>query len=575
MASFKGYKRSIKLEFDYDEVKAGIPNVSKQMAVLNAEFKKSSAEAVASGKEIDKLGTRYDFLSNKIKIQEQEVENYRKKLETATTAKGNNTKAIQNNTTSLEIAQAKLAQTKAELDKVTQELDKQKTTLGKTSEEWEKLGGKTTALGESMTTKLTLPILAAAAASFKLGADLEDALGKASAVFDKNAGQIESWAKGAYKNFGIAKTTALDMANSFGALASGMGLTERKTYDYSKALTELSVDMVAFHGGRLDVAETALNSIFTGETESLKKYGIVMTQANLQQFAHNEGIRKKISEMTEAEKVQLRYDFVMEKSQQVIGHYNKEQDNATTQLLKFKEGLKELGVSFSEQILPLFLPFIEGLNKIIEKFISLDAGTKKFIVTIAGVIAVAGPIILILGNLFGAISNISTGMKAAKGAIDIVSKAGSTFSGLLANTQFLGFAKWALIIAGVAAAIAFLINQINVLIGKGREANAAINNVGTMTNSLSGSVGNTAIRGYAVGTQYHPGGLAMVGEEGPELVNLPRGSQVYTNGETKGMLSGGDTYIIQVNMDEVDEVYKLTNVFKQFKQTKRAGVVNG
>ena len=367
MASFKGYKRSIKLEFDYDEVKAGIPNVSKQMAVLNAEFKKSSAEAVASGKEIDKLGTRYDFLSNKIKIQEQEVENYRKKLETATTAKGNNTKAIQNNTTSLEIAQAKLAQTKAELDKVTQELDKQKTTLGKTSEEWEKLGGKTTALGESMTTKLTLPILAAAAASFKLGADLEDALGKASAVFDKNAGQIESWAKGAYKNFGIAKTTALDMANSFGALASGMGLTERKTYDYSKALTELSVDMVAFHGGRLDVAETALNSIFTGETESLKKYGIVMTQANLQQFAHNEGIRKKISEMTEAEKVQLRYDFVMEKSQQVIGHYNKEQDNATTQLLKFKEGLKELGVSFSEQILPLFLPFIEGLNKIIEK----------------------------------------------------------------------------------------------------------------------------------------------------------------------------------------------------------------
>ena len=210
-----------------------------------------------------------------------------------------------------------------------------------------------------------------------------------------------------------------------------------------------------------------------------------------------------------------------------------------------------------------------------KKFISLDAGTKKFIVTIAGVIAVAGPIILILGNLFGAISNISTGMKAAKGAIDIVSKAGSTFSGLLANTQFLGFAKWALIIAGVAAAIAFLINQINVLIGKGREANAAINNVGTMTNSLSGSVGNTAIRGYAVGTQYHPGGLAMVGEEGPELVNLPRGSQVYTNGETKGMLSGGDTYIIQVNMDEVDEVYKLTNVFKQFKQTKRAGVVNG
>ena len=59
--SFKGYKRSIKLEFDYDQVKAGVPNVKQQMAVLNSEFKKSSAEAVASGKAVDQLGTKYDF----------------------------------------------------------------------------------------------------------------------------------------------------------------------------------------------------------------------------------------------------------------------------------------------------------------------------------------------------------------------------------------------------------------------------------------------------------------------------------------------------------------------------------
>jgi len=60
--SFNGYKRSIKLEFDYNEVKEGIPNVKKQMAVLNAEFKKSSEEIKASGKEIDGLGVKYDYL---------------------------------------------------------------------------------------------------------------------------------------------------------------------------------------------------------------------------------------------------------------------------------------------------------------------------------------------------------------------------------------------------------------------------------------------------------------------------------------------------------------------------------
>ena len=50
--AFKGYRRSIKLEFDYDEVKAGVPNVSKQMAVLNAEFRKSSAEAAQAEKRL-------------------------------------------------------------------------------------------------------------------------------------------------------------------------------------------------------------------------------------------------------------------------------------------------------------------------------------------------------------------------------------------------------------------------------------------------------------------------------------------------------------------------------------------
>lgn len=57
--------------------------------------------------------------------------------------------------------------------------------------------------------------------------------------------------------------------------------------------------------------------------------------------------------------------------------------------------------------------------------------------------------------------------------------------------------------------------------------------------------GLLGIPGFATGTSYAPGGLALVGERGPELVNLPRGSQVYTNGETMGMLGragGGDVH---------------------------------
>ena len=181
---------------------------------------------------------------------------------------------------------------------------------------------------------------------------------------------------------------------------------------------------------------------------------------------------------------------------------------------------------------------------------------------------------MILGSVFSAISKISSGISAIPKVIEGVSKAGKAFSGLLDNTAFLGFAKWALVIAAVAVAIATLVIAINYLIGKGREMNEFSRNMSNMVSDIGTSVQGARVRGYAVGTRYHPGGLAVVGEEGPELVNLPRGSQVYTTQETNDMMKGGDTYILQVKMDEVDEVYKLTEVFRQFKQSQRAGVVS-
>ena len=339
IASFKGYKRSIKLEFNWDEIKDGIPNVKKQMAVLNAEFKKSSAEAEASGKEIDKLGTKYDFLSNKIKIQEKEVENYRKKLEDATNAKGNNTKAIENNTASLQIAEAKLAQTRAELDKVTQELEKNKTVLGKTSEEWKNLSEKTTEIGKNMTLKVTTPILAAAGASFKLGADFEQSLGKMEVVFEHNSINIEKWAKNSLRDFGLARSTAIEMAGDFGALFKGMGINLQKTEEWSKTLTERTMDLSNFYDTTIEETNRALNAIVTGQTEPLRRFGINMTQATLQEYALSQGIRKKVQDMTEAEKVQLRYNFVIERTNIAVGTTARESDTATGQLNRFKGGV--------------------------------------------------------------------------------------------------------------------------------------------------------------------------------------------------------------------------------------------
>ncbi len=676
------------MEFNYESVKEGIPNVKKQMAVLNAEFKKSSEEAKASGKEIDNLGVRYDYLSNKIKIQEKDVEAYRVKLEKARNAQGNNTKAVENATASLQMAEAKLtqtragldkvskeleyqqniidknstewkdleyqleltsaeyqkssaeakmsgkavnelsaehksltdtlktqekqvliikeklqesttaenkneeairynrlelakaegqlAQTKVEIDRVNKELENQKTTLGKTSDEWKNLSEKTTETGKSLSLKLTTPLLAAGAASFKLGADFEDAFGKAKVVFGDNANAIKDWSKTALTEFGLSSETALSMATDFAAGFSQMGVAMDKSTVWSKNLAERVNDLATYYNASIEETQHALTAILSGQTEPLKKFNIFMTQASLQTFAYTKGLKKSISEMTEAEKVQLRYDYVMEKTAKAHGNFKREQEGATAQLNLFKEGLKEVGVNFSEHILPIFTPILTWINDLIKKVANLSDGTKKFIVVVGGLAAVAGPILIVLGKVFKAISNITEGIGAIPKAIKGVGKAGKLFKGLLDDTSFLGFVKWAAVIIGVALAIAALVTAINYLIGRGEEMTKFSKNMSDMVSQVNTSVSGAGMRGYAVGTKYHPGGPALVGEEGPEIVDLPRGSRVHTAQETRQMLNGsGDTYILQVNMDEVDEVSKLMRVFNDFKQAKKAGVVRG
>ena len=122
---------------------------------------------------------------------------------------------------------------------------------------------------------------------------------------------------------GLAQQTALDTAALFGDMGTSMGLTKNEAADMSKALTQQAADLASFKNMNIDEVTTALNGVFTGETESLKRLGVVMTETNLERYAQEKGINKSLKAMTEAEKVQLRYNYVMEKTKNATGDYER------------------------------------------------------------------------------------------------------------------------------------------------------------------------------------------------------------------------------------------------------------
>lgn len=289
-------------------------------------------------------------------------------------------------------------------------------------------------IGDKLTTRITLPILAAGTASFKMASDYEESANKVEVAFKSSEGTVKNWAKGTLKAYGIAEGSALDYAALYGDMATGMGLSTGEAAKMSTSLVGLAGDLSSFKNMSLDRVKTALNGIFTGETEALKSLGIVMTETNLQEYALSAGITKSMKSMTQAEKVQLRYGYVLAMTKNAQGDFLRTQGGAANQTRIFTESMKQLGQSFGKLLLPEITPMIVKLNGLVQKFSELPDSQKKFIIRTLAMAAAIGPLAkgfsLLTGgassalkavsffskfNLFSTFGAIAKGFTAIKG----------------------------------------------------------------------------------------------------------------------------------------------------------------
>ena len=121
--------------------------------------------------------------------------------------------------------------------------------------------------------------------ALEYASNIEEVQNVVDVSFGNMANEINEFAKTSAASFGLSELAAKKTASTFMAMSNGMGIARDAGKLMSMQLTALSGDMASFYNVSQDVANTALNSIFTGETESLKKFGIVLTEANLKEYA--------------------------------------------------------------------------------------------------------------------------------------------------------------------------------------------------------------------------------------------------------------------------------------------------
>lgn len=217
-----------------------------------------------------------------------------------------------------------------------------------------------------------------------LGSDLQEVQNVVDVTFTTMSDKVDKFAKNAAVSAGLSETMAKKYVGTFGAMSKSFGFSEQAAYDMSTALTQLSGDVASFYNISQDEAYIKLKSVFTGETETLKDLGVVMTQSALDAYALANGFGKTTSAMSENEKVALRFQFVMQQLSGASGDFMRTSGGWANQVRILKLQFDSLKATIGQGLINIFTPVVKIINVLLGKLATLANAFKAFTELITG-----------------------------------------------------------------------------------------------------------------------------------------------------------------------------------------------
>lgn len=433
------------------EYRAQLQQIISQTKTLDSAMERTASEWTKNTSAMTKNRAMAQNLVQQIELQKEKISIMNGLLDASAQKFGDNAKQTERWKQTINDANTSLNMMEGQLKalKGADSFSDMSTKFADFGTKMQNMGQSLASAGQKMTMSITLPLVAAGTAAVKLASDTEEARNKVDVVFGSMSQSVKEFAADALNSYGMAEGSALQMAGTFGSMASSMGLSGQQAAKMSTELTALAADMASFYNVSLEVAQTSLQGVFTGETEALKKFGIVMTQTNLEEFAKKQG--QAYSKMSEGEKVMTRYQYVLEATRDAQGDFARTSDGTANTLRVFVESCKELGASFGEAILPIITPIVQKLNNLLQAFAKLPDPIKKVVVVLALIVAAIGPVLVVIGTFMSSLGAMITQGPVIAAAfmqlIPVIQAVAASFVELTASA-----APWLVLAAAVVAA---------------------------------------------------------------------------------------------------------------------------
>ena len=183
------------------------------------------------------------------------------------------------------------------------------------------------------------------------------------------------------KNLGLNIQEITQYASQLASVTNSVGQTGEVSLAVASSFSKLAGDISSLFNVDYSSVSKNLQSGLIGQSRALYKYGIDITNATLQTYAYNLGLSKSVSEMTQAEKMQLRMLAILDQSKVSWGDLANTINSPSNMIRQFKNNLKETGMVLGQ----LFIPV---LSKVLPVINGVAIAIKRLLVDIAGLLGI-------------------------------------------------------------------------------------------------------------------------------------------------------------------------------------------
>ena len=304
------------------------------------------------------------------------------------------------------------------------------------------LGGIAAGFG----TALTAPLVGA----IRVAGDFQESLQKFNVVFGDLADGQRQWIEDFADQVGRGRSELVAFAAEFQDLLVPIGFESEGAADTSRELLRLSVDLASFNNLRTADVVRDLSAALTGSSEVMKKYGVIVNQAALEQELLNQGLDPR--NVTEQEKAQARLNIIIRSTTSAQGDAVRSAGSFNNQLARLRGQVSDLAVSVGEALLPPLTDLTERLNQLVPPVIDFVRENERMILilgTAAASLSAIGVTLLSIAAAFKTVATLAAGVGAALSAV------GLTVSGIAPAILAIGAA-----VAAVTGGVALLRREV-------------------------------------------------------------------------------------------------------------------